>query len=535
MKIETQPLEDHQVKLVVEVEPEPFEKAKRRAASRLSRRTKIPGFRPGKAPYQIVQRHIGEEVILEESLDILLKDLYPKIIEEAEIEPHGPGKLENVVSVDPLKLEFVVPLASEVELGDYRSIRFPYEPEETTEQDVEDVLQDLRHRQAMDEPVERPAQEGDHVYIRLSAERVIAEEGQDPALIADRPQSLLIASEDDDMENEWPFSGFSRELIGMSPGDEKSLTHTFPEDSDYEALKGVTAEFKVTMEEVKSRTLPELNDEFAQSVGDYAGLEELRSEIRNSLEQQNKKTYDDDYDDKILNEVVEQSTIKYPPQMLEEEIDEVLHQLEHRLESQNLDLDTYLMTREMDEDDLREEVKPVAEKRLKRSLVLLEISKKEDVDISPDEVQAETERALDILSRTMSEKDLRKLSTEQLVPNLVSNIMVDMRISKTSERLRSIAKGEEEASEEMAGEEPGEQLVTEGAATKEGGAEPLPEPEGELAADEVAEKAAEGSNRAEIQSSPATGEKDSDAPAEDESGSSEPEGSLPESQSAKEG
>jgi trigger factor len=534
LKIETQPLEDHQVKLVVEVEPEPFEKAKRRAASRLSRRTKIPGFRPGKAPYQIVQRHIGEEVILEESLDILLKDLYPKIIEEAEIEPHGPGKLENVVSVDPLKLEFVVPLASEVELGDYRSIRFPYEPEETTEQDVEDVLQDLRHRQAMDEPVERPAQEGDHVYIRLSAERVIAEEGQDPALIADRPQSLLIASEDDDMENEWPFSGFSRELIGMSPGDEKSLTHTFPEDSDYEALKGVTAEFKVTMEEVKSRTLPELNDEFAQSVGDYAGLEELRSEIRNSLEQQNKKTYDDDYDDKILNEVVEQSTIKYPPQMLEEEIDEVLHQLEHRLESQNLDLDTYLMTREMDKDDLREEVKPVAEKRLKRSLVLLEISKEEDVDISPDEVQAETERALDILSRTMSEKDLRKLSTEQLIPNLVGNIMVDMRISKTSERLQSIAKGEVEASEEMAGEEPGEQLVTEGAAAEEGGAEPIPDPEGELATDEIAEKAAEGSNQAEVQSSPATGAKATDAPAEDESGSSEPEDSLPESQSAKE-
>ena len=534
LKIETQPLEDHQVKLVVEVDPQPFEKAKRRAASRLSRRTKIPGFRPGKAPYQIVQRHIGEEVILEESLDILLKDLYPKIIEEAEIEPHGPGKLENVVSVDPLKLEFVVPLASEVELGDYRSIRFPYEPEETTEQDVEDVLQDLRHRQAMDEPVERPAQEGDHVYIRLSAERVIAEEGQDPALIADRPQSLLIASEDDDMENEWPFSGFSRELIGMSPGDEKSLTHTFPEDSDYEALKGVTAEFKVTMEEVKSRTLPELNDEFAQSVGDYAGLEELRSEIRNSLEQQNKKTYDDDYDDKILNEVVEQSTIKYPPQMLEEEIDEVLHQLEHRLESQNLDLDTYLMTREMDKDDLREEVKPVAEKRLKRSLVLLEISKEEDVDISPDEVQAETERALDILSRTMSEKDLRKLSTEQLIPNLVGNIMVDMRISKTSERLQSIAKGEVEASEEMAGEEPGEQLVTEGAAAEEGGAEPIPDPEGELATDEIAEKAAEGSNQAEVQSSPATGAKATDAPAEDESGSSEPEDSLPESQSAKE-
>jgi trigger factor len=539
LKIETQPLEDHQIKLVVEVDSEPFEKAKRRAASRLSRRTKIPGFRPGKAPYQIVQRHIGEEVILEESLDILLKELYPKIIEEAEIEPHGPGKLENVISVEPLKLEFVVPLAAEVELGDYRSIRFPYELQETTDQDVDDVLQDLRHRQAIDEPVERPAQEGDHVYIRLSAERAIAEEGQDPALIADRPQSLLIASEEEDMENEWPFAGFSRELLGMSPGNEKSFTHTFPKDSDYESLKGVTAEFKVSMEEVKSRTLPEVNDEFAQSVGDYATLEDLRSEIRNSLEQQNKKTYDDDYDDKILNEIVEQSTIKYPPQMLDEEIDEVLHQLEHRLESQNLDLNTYLMTREMNEDDLREEVKPVAEKRLKRSVVLLEISKEEDVDISPDEVQAETERALDILARTMSEKDLRKLSTEQLVPNLVSNIMVDMRISKTSERLRSIAKGEVEVPEETAGEEhgeePGGQPVTKDLVTEEREGESTAVPEDEVSTDEVAEKAVEGPNQAETQSPPETGENESGASDEHESDSPESRESLPESQSAKEG
>jgi trigger factor len=539
LKIETQPLEDHQIKLVVEVDAEPFEKAKRRAASRLSRRTKIPGFRPGKAPYQIVQRHIGEEAILEESLDILLKDLYPQIIEEAEIQPHGPGKLENVISVDPLKLEFIVPLAAEVELGDYRSIRFPYEPEETTDQDVEDVLEDLRHRQAIDEPVERPAQERDHVYIRLSAERAIVEEGQDPALIADRPQSLLIASEEEDVGNEWPFSGFSRQLIGMSAGDEKSLTHTFSEDSDFESLKGVTADFRVTMEEVKSRTLPETNDEFAQSVGDYATLEELRSEIRNSLEQQNKKTYDDDYEDKILNEVVEQSAIKYPPQMLDEEIDEVLHQLEHRLESQNLDLNTYLMTREMDEDGLREEIKPVAEKRLKRSLVLLEISKEEDIDIPPDEVQAETKRALDILTRTMSEKDLRKLSTEQLVPNLVSNIMVDMRISKTSERLRSIAKGEVEVSEEMAiqepGAEPGGQPVTEDLVTGKGETESIPAAEDDASTPEVGERAVEGSNQVEIQSPPETGENESRGSVEDESDSPESRDSLPESQSAKEG
>lgn len=439
MKIETQPLEDHQMKLVVEVEPQPFEQAKRRAASRLSRQTKIPGFRPGKAPYHIVQRHIGEEAILDESLEILLKDLYPQIIDEAEIEPHGPGKLANILSVEPLKLEFLVPLAAEAELGDYQSIRHPYEPEEVGDDDIEDVLQDLRQRQAIEEPADRAAQEGDHVFVRLSAERAIVEEGDEPALIAERAHSVIITAEDRADEDEWPFPGFSRQLIGMSTDDEKMLPHSFSEDSIFESLRGVTAQFTVKVEDVKTHTLPEVDDGFAQSIGEYDTVEDLRADIRESLERQKQERYDEEYDEKILSDIIEEATIKYPPQMLDEEMDEVIHQLEHRLQSQNLDLATYLMTREMSEEDLREEIKPVAETRLKRSLVLLEISEQEKIEIPPEEIQAEAERALEVLSRTMTDEDLQKITTQDLVPNLVSNIMVDMKINRTLERLRAIA------------------------------------------------------------------------------------------------
>jgi trigger factor len=439
LKIETQALEDHQIKLVVEVEPQPFEQAKRRAAGRLSRQTKIPGFRPGKAPYHIVQRHIGEEAILDESLEILLKDLYPQIIDEAEIEPHGPGKLANILSIDPLKLEFLVPLAAEVELGDYQSIRHPYEPAEVGEDDIEDVLQDLRQRQAIEEPTDRAAQEGDHVFVRISAERAIAEEGEQSTLIAERPHSVIIETDEQEDEDEWPFPGFSRQLIGMSADDEKSLTHSFSEDSDFESLRGVTAQFTVKLEDVRTRTLPVVDDDFAQSIGEYETVEDLRADIRESLDRQRQDQYDEDYDEKVLSDIIEDATIKYPPQMLDEEIDEVIHQLEHSLQSQNLDLATYLMTREMSEDDLREEVRPVAETRLKRSLVLLEISEQEDIEIPPEEVQAEAERALEVLSRTMTDEDLQKISVQDLVPNLVSNIMVDMKINRTLERLRALA------------------------------------------------------------------------------------------------
>jgi trigger factor len=167
LKIESQLQDDHQVKLVVEIDPEMLVQAKQRAARQISRRTKIPGFRPGKAPYPVIQRHVGDEVLLEEGLELLISDLYPKIIEESGFHPYGPGRFDELASIDPVTLEFTVPLMAEVG-GDYRSIRFPYELPEVSEFQVEEVLQNLRQRQSVEEPVERPIQEGDRVNIRLS-------------------------------------------------------------------------------------------------------------------------------------------------------------------------------------------------------------------------------------------------------------------------------------------------------------------------------------------------------------------------------
>lgn len=467
MKIETQPLEDHQVKLIVEVDPEPVEQAKRRAARQIARRTKIPGFRPGKAPYNIVQRMVGDEAILEEGLEILVKDLYPQILEEANVRPYGPGRFENIANLEPLTLEFVVPLEAEVDLGDYRSIRIPYELDEVSEEQVEEVLQNLRERQAIEEPVERPVEPGDRVFVRISASRLKTEEGQEPSLFQDQSRSFIIREEDGFDEDTWPFPGFSRQLIGISAGEEKYIPYTFPEDSDFTSLQGVPVEFRVVIEEVKSRTLAELNDEFAQSVGEYETLNELRAEIRNNLEQQARDAYHSVYDDQIVKQVIESSAIKYSPQMIQDEIGEVIHQLEHRLKGQNLDIETYLKTRNMEMEDLREEVTPVAEARLMRSLALLEIAQAENIQVEKEELQAETERTLQAMTRFMSEAEMRKISPNDLIPNLVGNIMADMKITRTLEQLRTIARGELEdgVTSQLAVED------TEAAVTKEEGDE----------------------------------------------------------------
>lgn len=452
MKIETEKLEDHQVKLTVEVDSDQLEVSKRKAAKKIAKRIKVPGFRPGKAPYQVIRRQVGDEALLEESLEILVQDIYPDIIEKAEIEPYGPGNFENLANMDPLTLEFIVPLMAEVELSDYHGIRFPYELPEITDEEVRAVEDDFRQRQAVEETADRPVEVGDHVYFKVSAKRYEEEgEVEEGNLIEERSSSVIVAEEDADTSLEWPFDGFSRELIGMSIGEDKTLLYTFPTDSQFETLRDVTAEFSIEIEDVKARILPELDDEFAQSLGDYENLESLEKDIRESLEQRSEDTYNSEYDDQVIDAIVEGSTIKYPPQMLENEINNVIHQLESRLANQGLDMDIYLKTREMDEEDLREETTPVAETRVKRSLVLLEIAQKEEIEVSEEELQEETERTLASITQFMSEEDRKQFNQPTALMNLAGNIYAEMRMSRTLEYLRSIARGESE--DEVEGEE----------------------------------------------------------------------------------
>lgn len=446
MKIEKENLDDHQVKLTVEVDPDQVESSKRKAAKRIAKRVKIPGFRPGKAPYQVIQRQVGDEVILDESLEILVKDIYPNIIGEAEIEPYGPGKFENIINFDPMTLEFIVPLMAEAELGDYHGIRIPFELPQITDEEVEAVETDFRQRQAIEESVDRPADQGDHVYFRLSARRYDEEEASDPgSLIEERTSSTIIASEESDTSSEWPFDGFSRELIGMSVGEDKTLIYTFPEDSIYESLQNETAEFSIQVEDVKARILPELTDEFAQSIGEYENLQALEQDIRSSLEQRAEDNYITDYNDQILDAILDMTTLKYPPQMVESEIDNVIFQLERRLSNQGLDMDLYLKTREMDEEGLREEARPVAESRVKRSLILLEVARQEEIDVSENELQEETERTLDSVSRYMPDSDRKQFNSPEAVMNIAGNIYAEMRMTRTLDYLRQVASGELDA------------------------------------------------------------------------------------------
>ena len=418
MKIETQFQDDHQAKLKVEVEAEQFEDAKQRAARKLAKKVKIPGFRPGKAPYAVIARQLGEGAIMEEALDLLIDEVYPKAIQEAEIRPFGPGALHGVPSMDPPVLEFLIPLEAEIKLGDYRSLKKDYEQPVTSEEDVDKVIENLRQRQAVLEPVDRPAQVGDMVMVKLSAERKVVEEGQELVLIKERSFPIQVQEADaegDTAKYEWPYNGFSKNLLGLSENDERTIEYTYPEDALQENFKGVSAIIHFVVESVKVRNLPELTDDFAKELGEFETMDVVRAEVRKMIEEQSLQSYDQGYFEDLLDQAIAQAEFKYPPQMLEQEIDDTLHNLEHNLQDQNMTMEMYLKSRNLDNDGLRVEAKAPAENRMKKNLFLLELAKAEKLQINQGELFQETQNTMNMLSSSMSEKESAEAQRSQRV------------------------------------------------------------------------------------------------------------------------
>ncbi len=444
MKIETQALENRQTKIIAELEPEVFDQFMRRAARKISTQARIPGFRPGKAPYEVVRRMYGDQALQQEAVEIMLDEVYPKVLQEANVEPSGPGKLEEIISIEPPKFAFIVPLLPEVQLGDYQSVRKEYAPEPITDEQVEKTVTRLQRSYATAEPVERAAQKGDMVSFKLSANRVNPEEGQPATLIESSSYQMIAGEQEDDEAGKWPYEHFSDELVGLSANETKTWTHTFSGDTVFEDLDGKDAEFKVEVESVKEMHLPELNDEFAQTLGEFETFDALRTAIRTQLEQNYQQQYDNTYFNDLISEVVEQSTVQYPPHLLEEEIEDFLHGVEHDLEHERLDLDTYLKMREMDRDTFIEtEVKPAATRRLERSLVLAEFAKQEKVEVKEEEIRSIYFTALQQMQSSEIKKiqSRNKRSTQEMANSIATSTVNNIFNQRLMNRIKAIATG----------------------------------------------------------------------------------------------
>ena len=444
MNIEKTIQEDRQAKLTVDYTKEEFEGFKRRAAKNISKNAKIPGFRPGKAPYNVIVNHYGEGAIIQEAIDILLDDDYAKMIEEAEIEPSGPGNLETIESYDPPKLVFMIPLEPEIELGEYREIRKEYDLEEFDISQVDDFIDKMRRNAATIVPADHSAGEGDLVYFNLSGEFLNPEEGEDATITDKTPQQVVIKAEDEGSEDEWPFAGFSRELIGVEAGDTKEIQHQYPDDFEDEEYQGKTAIFTIEVQSVKELELPEFDEDFVQTLGDYESPEDFRKSVEERMRADHEESYNDAFMNELLEEITENTKITYPPQMLEHEQEHVLEDIKSRLAQQNMDYETYLKLRDMDEETfIQEEIQPTAKKRLERTLVIDALIKAEGLKLDQDMLKKNINEIMTEVIYSGNLEEMRKQMGQEEFSRAVSMEGVNRTMNnQIQERLKLIASGQ---------------------------------------------------------------------------------------------
>lgn len=452
MKIEVTPREEHQVQIIAEIENETMLRFKQKAARSISSQAKIPGFRPGKAPYEIVRRMYGDKAIEQEAIELMLDELYPEILKEAKVEPGGSGSLEKIISQDPPKFQFLVPLMPKVELGDYRSIRQEYSAPTVTDEEVEQIVQNVRQRYSVREPAERPIQEGDSITVDLTGKFTQVAEGESADAFNQQAVDMIVG-ENEFEKDDWPFPNFTRELIGMSKDEEKVLVHTYGEEEENGTLKGREVSITVKIVAVHTLSVPELTDEFTQTLGEgeYKSVEDLRTAIRNEMLDDRTREYDDDFFTRLIDQIAATSTIFFPPQVLDHEVEHIIENLEKSLAERKMDLPTYLKAINTDREAFIEsEAKPAARRRLSRSLIMDEIARVEKININMSELEQSVTGTMQALQASPDGFKLpRGASMQDLTQNIAMETASRMLSRDTLLRLKLIATGQADKIDEQ--------------------------------------------------------------------------------------
>jgi trigger factor len=385
MNITTTPAPKSSVLVEVELPAERLSRAVEQAVQRLGRRTKVPGFRPGKAPRAMLERVLGPGVVLDEAVEHLVQDAYRDALVEKEILPLANGDVEIVQAEEgkPVIFKATVPVRPEVQLGDYGSFNFRPEIETIDDARVDKVIEELRDQQASLAAVEeRGARNGDYAVISYDG----TQDGAPFDGGSSERMPLVIGEER-------LIPGFEEHLVGLRPGDAVDFDITFPDDYAVEALKGKPAHFAVELRELREKVLPPLDDDFAKSVGDFADLAEVRDEVRKRLERNALDRARHDFADRIIEYAVANATLDLPDVLIDQEVEVMHDEFRATLARQGITEEAYLKATEKSEKDMHDEFRPQAEKRVKVLLVLSRIAETEGIEVPDADVEAEVEQA----------------------------------------------------------------------------------------------------------------------------------------------
>jgi len=432
--------------LEVEAEPEEVERSLEQAYHRLVKRAEVPGFRRGKAPRDMLENYVGRGALLESALEKLVPQLLSRAIEEQGIDVIAHPEIE-ITKADPVTFKAIVPLRPTVKLGSYRELDIAPETVTSSEEDVNRVIEQTRYRQAPWEPVERPVKFGDLVIIDIMGS------------VEGKP---LLDRKDLEFQVQgglpFPVPGFAEKLEGVERGEDMEFSISLPSDYGVSELSGKECYFKVRVSEIKEKKLPELNDEFARSIGQgFETLDALTDSVTENIRLVAEQSARRRHEEKVIDAVVEGSHVEFPPIFVEQEIDRFIAEQERDLSQNRMSLEDYLRISKKSRDEFREELRPVASGQVARSIVISKVAEAEDIAVSDEEIDGEVAEM--VMGAGEQGEALKKLFQSAEARQSLERMLVSR---KTIERLVEIASGGAESIPGIAAATSGDDKATSG-------------------------------------------------------------------------
>ncbi|MDD3705279.1 MAG: trigger factor [Clostridiaceae bacterium] len=421
-------VENNVATLEISVSAERLEEGIMKSYLKNVKKFNIAGFRKGKAPRKIIERHYGEAVFYEDAINIICPDAYDEAVKEHNLEPVDRPDIDivEIESGKGLIFKAVVTVKPEVELGKYKGIEAEKKEYNVTDEEVDKEIDIMREKNArLVEVSDRAVKNGDITIIDFKgfADDIQFEGG------TSENYSLEIGSGQF-------IPGFEEQLVGAELGKEVDVNVQFPKEYNNEELAGKPALFKVTVKEIKEKQLVELDDEFAKDVSEFDTLAELKADIRNKKEEQSKRLEKQQYEDEVINKVVENATVDIPEVMVEAQVNVMLRDFDYQLRYQGLNLEAYLKYMNMDIDKLKESYKDVAKGRVKSQLVLEKVSEVEQIAVTEEDLNAEIEKTaqhykqdLEKFKKTLKEDEISYIKDGIIIQKTI-DFLVESSIEK---------------------------------------------------------------------------------------------------------
>ena len=414
MSVQVEKLEKNMAKLTIEVAPEELEKAIEGAYQKNKSKISVPGFRKGKVPRQMIERMYGKEVFYEDAVNALIPEAYEKAVDECEEEIVSSPKIEvaQVEAGKPFIFTAEVALKPEVKLGKYKGVKVEKADTEVTDEEVDKEIDKERESNARNIDVtDRAVKDGD--IVTLDCEGFVG--GTAFSCGKGENYPLTIGSGTF-------IPGFEEQLVGAEIGKETEVNVTFPEDYQAEDLKGKAAVFKCTVKEIKEKELPTLDDEFASEVSEFETLAEYKADIRGRLEERKAKAAREAKEAAVIEEIIKDSDMEIPEAMIETQQRQMIDEFAQRIQMQGLTLEQYFQFTGASYDQMIEQVKPQAEKRIQSRLVLEAVAAAEKIEATEEDYEEELKSMAEAYQ--MEVDKVKELLPEKSVQQIKEDIAV---------------------------------------------------------------------------------------------------------------